>query len=376
MPRTVTERQVAAFRLSRHHLDRRAASGRLATVVGDVGGIQAQLASAARVGLWCRVGGLAPEDVDRALWKEKTLVKTWAMRGAVHLLPTQDLPLFLEGLRREGLLREKQWMSRYGLKEEDFPRMSAAIQEALASGPMTRKELADTTTGMVGEWGRPWIEHGYGGVVRLACLEGRVCFGPNRDREITFVRTDEWLPSLEETPLPDAEAELLRRYLHGFGPATPQDYAAWSGMRVRPAQATWKRLGEAVTQVSVAGREGSLLAEDVDRLLEAEPPEPPSVRLLPHFDAFLLGHRDKGHLVAEARYKRVYRKAGWISPPVLADGRIAGTWEAKHRTHEIDLTVVPFGELPSDARDALSTEAEALGRFHGRRVRLRVERTL
>lgn len=370
--RSVSEEAATSLRLRRHHLDRRTPLHGLAAAAGDAGGIQTQLASAARLGLWCRVEGLTPGVVDRALWEEKSLVKTWAMRGALHLLPSRDLPLFLGGLRREGLLREKQWMSRYGLREEDFPRMSRAVAEALTSGPLTRKELANAVTGLVGEWGRPWIEHAYGGVVTLACLEGHVCFGPDRGREVTFVRTDEWLPSLEEIPEGEAETELLRRYLRGFGPATPQDFAAWSGMRVGAVQHIWKRLGEELAQVSLRGREASLLVEDAEGLTRA-PKGPPSVRLLPHFDAFLLGHKDKRHLVPSAHHTRVYRKAGWISPTVLVEGRVVGTWEAKRRTHEVDLTVAPFDALTSDVEEALAREAVALGNFHGARVRLRLQ---
>lgn len=356
-------KRVLAFRLRRHHLLKRAGHDDLDAVVGDMCGVQAQLATAAQVALWNRVEDLRQEDVGHALWESRSLAKTWCMRGTVHLVAARDLPIFLGGLRREGLLREKQWMKRYGLKEENFPRMSQAIEEALASGPMTRKDLADAVVGKVGEWGRPWLEHGYGGVVRLACLEGRICFGADRGQEVTFVRVDQWLPSIEEIPREEAETSLLRRYLRAFGPATPQDFATWSGMRVGAVREIWKRLRPELTEASVEGWEGCLLSDDLEKLTTQAAPRT-TVRLLPHFDGYLMGHKAKGHIVPEKYYKRVYRKAGWISPSLLVDGRTAGTWKVKRRARQVDLTVSPFRELSPEVEEALRAEVGMLSHFH------------
>lgn len=361
--------RVLAFRLRRHHLLERASRDDLDAVVRDMCGVQAQLATAAQLALWNRVENLRQEDVSHALWELRSLVKTWCMRGTVHLLYAPDLPVFLGGLRSEGLLREKQWMKRYGLREEDFPRMSRAIENALASGPMTRKDLADAVVAKVGEWCRPWLEHGYGGVVRLACLEGRVCFGVHRGQEVTFVRVDQWLPSLEVLPRQEAEIALLRRYLRSFGPATPQDFAVWSGMRVGAVREIWGRLRPEIAEVSVESWESYLLADDLEGLT-TRAAAPTTVRLLPHFDGYLTGHKTKGHLVPEAHYKRVYRKAGWISPSLLVNGRAAGTWEMKRRVRQIDLTISPFRVLSADVEEPLRAEVERLAHFYEAPVEL------
>ncbi len=361
---------VLAFRLHRHHLLERASREELDAVVRDMCGVQAQLAAAAQLALWNRVRGLRQEDVTRALWESRSLVKTWCMRGTVHLLAAYDLPVYLGGLRSEGLLREKQWMKRYGLSEEDFPRMSRAIEEALASGPMTRKVLADAVADKVGEWGRPWLEHGYGGVVRLACLEGRVCFGADIGQEVIFVRVNQWLPSFEEMPREEAETTLLRRYLSSFGPATPQDFATWSGMRVGAVREIWGRLRPEVVKVSVEGWESYLLGDDLEGLSKRVAPR--TVRLLPHFDGYLMGHKAKSHLVPEAHYKRVYRKAGWISPSLLVNGRVAGTWETKRRARQIDITVSHFEGLSPEVEEAVEAEVEGLAQFYEAPIDLRL----
>lgn len=325
-------------------------------------GIQAQVLSAAQMGVGARVRNVSVKDVERALWETRDLVKTWAMRGTLHFLPARELPTYLGGLRREILRREKQWMSRYGLAEEDFPRMTAAVEEALASGPLTRTELSGAVVDRLGPGARRWIEHGWGGVVRLACVEGRVCFGPNNGREITFARLDDWLPGLEDVSMDAAETALLRRYLRAHGPAIPQDYAYWTGMRVGAAKAIWNRIEDDLVPVDVEGRKGFLLRDDAEALPPAREFDG-AVRLLPYFDGYLLAHRDKGHLVDEAHFKRVYRKAGWISPSVLVAGRVAGTWSHEVTGSRLRVEVDPFESYPKPVRDGVEEEVAALARF-------------
>ena len=92
----VTPDRVAAFRLSRHHLVRRARASDLVRVAGDMAGAQAQVLSAAQISLWARTGGLSVDDVEKALWQDRTLVKSWCIRGALHLIPSRDFAVFVQ----------------------------------------------------------------------------------------------------------------------------------------------------------------------------------------------------------------------------------------------------------------------------------------
>ncbi len=354
--------EVAGFRIRHHHLLHRAPRAQVPSVVRDVGGIQAQVESAAKASLWARVTGLTREDVDRALWEDRTLVKLWVMRGTVHLISADDLSIYLVGLRKEGLFRERQWMRRYGLQEDDFRAMPRAAEEALSSGPLTRRELGEAVVERLGERARKWVEHGYGGVIRLATLEGKVCFGPNQGQEITFVLLGDWLGPLSMGPVEQAETELVRRYLHAYGPATPQDFAAWSGMRMKIVREIWERAKDDLQTVIVDGKEAHLLATELDQI-PAGGDTGTSVRLLPYFDVYLLGHKDKGHLVDPAYYKRVYRKAGWISQAILVNGRVIGVWTQKATEKRLTVTLKPFEPLDREVRQAVREEAVNLGHF-------------
>ncbi len=362
-----SQAQVNSFRLHRHHLDPRSPLRSLTDVVRDTCGIQAQLMPAAQLALRARVVGITQQDIEDALWKKRSLVKAWCMRGATHLMAANDLPVCLGGLQRHGLRRERDWIIKRGLSISEIDAVIDAIIQTLGNGPLTRKELACQVVELAGSKAKPWVEHSWGGIVKLACLQGLVCFGPNKGQEITFVKREEWLPHVKDIPAEKAEEALLRHYLHGYGPAGLADFAAWSGMTVQGIVPALKRLGSEVAEVNVEGKPSLALSEDLKELqnsatnFEAEQ----CVRLLPSFDCFMLGHKSKDHLVDPAHYKRVYRKAGWLSPVVLIGGRAVGVWSHKQRGKRLHLTIELFGKMTSSSmRRGIEEETKDLARFY------------
>ncbi len=347
-----------------HHLHPRATADHLVAVVRDMCGVQAQVMAAARLSLRARVDGLLHADMDRALWEERTLAKTWAMRGTVHILPTEDLPVFISALEESAIRILQSWERSLGIRPEEAESKADALVEALAGDALTRDELSEIATGGSGLKGRQWVEQGWADALRRACIRGRVCYGPDRGQKVTFIRRDAWLGEWQEVSPEDARKALLRRYLHCYGPATVQDFAYWSGMTVGDARATWGAIEDETVQVSVGGTPASMLHDDLDALEEVESEGLP-LRLLPLFDVYLLGHKDKSHLVDAGHYKKVYRKAGWISAVVLSEGRCAGTWSLDRSRKEAVLKVEPFGEPARDISDAIGREAEALADFYG-----------
>ena len=353
--------QVAAFRLHRHHLDRPANRNQIVDVVRDVGGVQAQLPTAAALALRTRVRGLTMDDIERALWRDRTLVKAWSMRGALHLLPASDFLIYNRGLLKRAE-RSMRWMARYGLSDKDADAMVASIVEALRDGPLTRRELAKRVVAALGEKARPWVEHSWGGVVHRAALFGHVVFGPDEGNEITFVLREKWLRGVRDISPEDAEAELVRTYLRGYGPAAVQDFAAWADIAVAVANPIFEVLRDELAPIVVEAKTLWALRKDM-RTLRGARLASPVVRLLPNFDTYLLGHDRKNHLVDAAHYKRVYRKAGWLSPVVLVDGRAAGVWSHERRGNRLAIRVEPFRKLARTIRDRVEAEAQDVGRF-------------
>src|SRR6266705_5844910 len=137
---TISEARVSAFRMHRHHLDLRASSSRLPDVVGDVCGVQAQVTAMARIALWARIRPLTIDDVQRELVQRRTIVKTWSLRGALHLHPSKEFLVVLGGLMPTRLAYHQRWIGGLGLKEEET---TALVLKALEDGPLTRNQLAE-----------------------------------------------------------------------------------------------------------------------------------------------------------------------------------------------------------------------------------------
>lgn len=336
--------------------------------------------SAAQISLWARTRGLRAEDVDNALWRDRTLAKVWCMRATTHVVPSQDFAVFVRGCRGRAA-RDETWWARSGRPIDTINRIVDAMAMAM-DRPLTRTELADRIgdslakkkrvrrhRGWGGEGEVVGLEVGgetytIGGILSLACLRGVACSGPPRGNETTFVRPDAWLPPWRDMPPDDAEDELLRRYLKAHGPATVSDFVRWTYVTAGDGRKTWARIEEELTPVIVDGRTAWLLRSDVTALQRATF-DRPLVRLLPSFDSLLLGQIDKSHLVDAAHYKRVYRAAGWLSPVVLVNGRVAGVWTHAREGGRFAVRIERFGAMPSAIRSRVREEAEDLGRFFG-----------
>jgi hypothetical protein len=353
---------VSSFRLERHHLANRASVNSIEKVVGDTGGIQAQLMSTAQMALWARINDLKRDDVVKALWQDRSLIKIWAMRSTVHLVPSKDLPMYIAALKRSGKRIAMKWYKRHSFTDEEIQHMVHKINDGLADGPLTRRELAGKIGANFGAKGIEWITHGWGGAIKQACIEGMVCFGPNRKQETTFVNCSQWLPKQSSLSQDKAELMLLKRYLHSYGPANPHDYATWSGLLVKEIMPIWEKLENHLSKVSINRQTAWILSEDIKPLTSGTK-QNNFVNLIPSFDTYMLGHKDKSHLITQSHYKAVYRKAGWLSPVILVNGRVTGVWRHKRKGKRLNIEVQPFKKLPKFVREGISREAHDLGQF-------------
>jgi uncharacterized protein YcaQ len=191
-----------------------------------------------------------------------------------------------------------------------------------------------------------------------------VCSGPHRGNEPTFVRADAWIPHWQDVPREQAEVTLLRLYLRAYGPATATDFALWAGITLTEARQIWARAQSDFAPVDVEGWPAEVLREDLDELAQAGFAQP-LIRLLPYFDTFLLGHKERDHLVAMEHRLSVYRAQGWIAPVVLVDGRAMAVWEYAREGNRLLVKVAKFGDLSPRMTDGIRAEGQDLGRFLG-----------
>jgi len=374
----ISWKKVDAFRLSRHHLSRRAPAAALSSVAADIAGAQAQVLSAAQRSFWARIKGTRIRDLDSAIWKDHSLVKAWAMRRTMFLLPSDELAIFARGTTRRAEYHLHSAIRRIG-PSQALDKLLDAVMEILKQ-PRTRAELAQHLNKSYGYrlkskagggWGNktavPWVEVGsaslpVGQLFHIISARHVLCSGPNVGNESTQVRADRWIPDWRDMPVAQAERELLVKYLKAFGPSTLQDFALWAGMYVRDAKQIWSREAENMAQVDVEGWKASILQSDLAELERAEVDEP-VVRLLPFFDSFLLGHKSHRNIVDEKNRKKIYRAQGWVSPVLLVDGRAQGVWSHVQNKDKLEVRVMSFSRLSPRVSSQLREEASDLGRF-------------
>ena len=342
-------------------------------------GAQAQLPSAAQISLGMRVRDLKLEDIENAM-EERKLVKASCMRRTLFLVPSRHLATFIRGSARRAQ-KEINWALKKGVPERTI---DAAIDAALSvlDEPLTRPEIAERVSRVLkvqkkdvqgGGWGSRRklaavpVGHLTYPVVYLLHLVGArdvICYGPYQDNEPTFVRADSWIPRWKDSSQEEAEAKLLRKYLQAYGPATEADFALWCGISITEAREIWSREGTKITFIDVEGWSAAVLRNDVDDLLNASL-EHPHLRLLPYFDTFLLGHKDRQHIVDKKYQLKVFRPQGWISPVVLVDGRVVAVWKHTREKDRLLVNVEKFGAISSRMKSAIQDEAQNLGRFLG-----------
>jgi hypothetical protein len=357
--------EVRARRLARHHLTKPAPRTKLVEAVRDAGGIHAQVLSAAELSLSARVRGLTKPHVEAALWEKRTLVKTWTLRGTLHIHPADELGLWLAA--RRAVVGD--WYFANEVRPREAKRILAVLADALDGRCLTREELVEAVTPKVSGWAKEHIGSGWGTVLGPAALNGVLIHGPPQGSRVTFVRPDQWLGRQKEWEPHEALAELLRRYLAAFGPATHRDFAAWlagAHLKAKDAKALLDSVAGELEEVEVEGRRAWLLAGATRR-----PPEPEGARLIPEYDAYVMGFREREHLFpAEAVARTRAHGKGKLEGPgalawLLVDGEVAGTWSRKRVGKRIELRVEPFRGLANGHRLALGAEAERIGAFWG-----------
>ena len=359
-----TAEQIHAFRLQRHHLLHRSAKDRssndLITICRDVCGVQAQIMSAAQLQLWARNPVITPAMVNDALWQKRSLVKTTLMRQTLHLVPSDEFPLYVAAQRKTRVRAVLRVMARMKITPDEAEGLSSLILGVLDAGPATHGAIAAAVRPKVSKRVRAWMDRIWS-IVRLPIAEGQICYGYGEGNQATFIRTDHWLPGQTLMNEVEAQKELFRKYLSAYGPATIKDFAHWAGISMVDARALRPLLdAETVEQ------NGQLLLRKDIKILNAAPSDQSSVHLLPYFDVYLLAHAFKDHFLETRLYKRVYRNQGWISPVVLIDGKIAGVWAYELSRQKIDIKVELFGRIARSARSQIELRAQALGELFQR----------
>jgi hypothetical protein len=329
-------------------------------ILRQVLGLQAQLLSAATLGLRARGTRVRSQDVSRALVQDRSIVRTWLMRGTLHLVAADDFgwlqgllgPIFAAGNRAR--------LTQLGLDPELKQRGVAVLRRVLSNGPLTRYQIVDRLrhAGINLDAKSQAPIH----LIQQAAFQGVLCLGPDQDGEPAYVLVDDWIGQVRPRPLDAALGEMARRYFTAYGPATVEDLVTWSGLPVGQARRALEVGRHGLQEVKVRGQSAFV---PTNRLAgwRRRSAAAPAVRLLPAFDTYLLAYRSRDLAVPAALQRRLQRGGGWLHPAVLVDGRAIGAWTLARAARQARIVIEPYERLNDQMRSGIEGEVADIGRF-------------
>lgn len=353
--RPTTAHDVALLRLVAQRLaGPRAATAREA--VAHLAAVQGQDLPGALRSVALRTDGTVA-DVVRAL-DAGEVVRTWPMRGTLHLVAAEDLPWMVALMTERPRTAAARRRGQLGLTEDHLASARALVEAALADGRgLARAEV-------LALWAQAGLPTAAGaGYHLLAFLAqtGVVCLGPVRDGEQLFVLTSSWVPGGRvlgrDLGEEEAFAELALRYVRGHGPATAQDLARWTGLPLGPVRRGLAAVADRLTTLDLDGR--SLLVDPaLLEGLETHREDARRTMLLPGFDEIVLGYADRSVTVAPEHADRIVPGAnGVFRPTVVHDGRVVGVWRVVGGGSRRRVEAEPFEDWPL----GVAAEVERLG---------------
>lgn len=331
-------------------------AGTAAEAVRWMTATQAQDHAGALTSVALRTEARSSPDVVAAL-DAGEVVKSWPMRGTLHLVAAEDLPWMLGLLAPRPLKASTARRAGLGITAADLDRAAGLALEALSGGRRLRR--AD----LFAVWDDAGLSTaGQRGVhlLRVLAMTGVVVFGPTLDGEQLLVRADGWIRRPRRPDREEALGELALRYFRSHGPATVADLARWAGLVAADARA-----GTAVARPQLAGVEVQGLEHLLDpatpERLEAARREAAGVLLLPGFDELLLGYGDRRAHLDPAFADRITPGGnGVFRPTVVSDGRVVGTWATSGRGARRALVATPFTSFSPDVASAIPSVHAAL----------------
>ena len=360
---TLSADDVRARRLRRHALTAPPEDATPAGVVAAMHAAHAQIMSAAELSVGLRLPGSTRATVRDALWRERSLTKTWGPRGTVHLVPTRDLAMWtgaLASVPRTG----SPFASDVRLTPEREAEVVAAVADAVQEDELTIDELDAAVVERTGSWAGDLVMPAFQVLwprwrqaISVAGAQGALVHGAGRGRKVTYTSPRRADPGFAPAAPAEAVPQFLHRYLAAYGPATPSQLARWMAAPQTWASEVFAAAGSAVEPVVVDGEEAWVNAGDTDGDELGR-----SVLLLPYFDALAVGFVPRETLFpGRAAERALARGQAGNFPVLLVDGVVQGVWHQRRTGRKVHLTVETWADLTAERRRRLDEQVDRVG---------------
>jgi hypothetical protein len=328
-------------------------------VVAWLGAIQAQDYLGALWAVGLRTRNATEATIERAL-ADRTIVRTWPMRGTLHFVAAPDARWIPELLTPRMIERARGRRRELELDDAILARGKELFIKALQCG----KQLPRDAMYQVLEAANISTAGGRGlHIVGELAQTGLLCFGAREGKRHTFALLDEWAPAAKSIERAAALAEIARRYFTSHGPATLQDFMWWSGLTIADARAGLEMVKSHFVQEVVADQTYWLPAS----MPSAGQPAPAG-HLLPAYDECTVAYKDRSAVLNPAFALFEHSRDGILNPTMVVDGQVVGTWKRTLKRDGVVITPRPFGTLTNRESSAIAAAAHRYGEFLGAAV--------
>jgi hypothetical protein len=336
-----------------------------AEVVGWLGAMQAQdyLGTLWAVGL--RLPHSTETQIERAL-QDRTLVRTWPMRGTLHIVAAEDVRWLVELLAPRRLARMVGRRRQLGIDEDTLARSRTVCRDALQGDRQLTRQAMFALLAAHGI-----ATEGQRGIHILGHLaqEGLLCLGARSGKQFTFALLDEWVPHAPQLAPDAALAEIARRYFTSHGPATVHDFARWTGLPLGEARRGLSAAARHLQAVDLAGKTywlapAPVSAPNSSARAAAAPTASAEVNLLPGFDEYMLGYQDRSAILAPEYAPKIHPNAsGVLHATLVVDGQIQGVWHRTLKKKSVKVTLQPFAPLDNATQEQAAAAAQRYADF-------------
>jgi hypothetical protein len=332
-------------------------------VVGALAAVQAQDFLSAKYAIGVRLENQTDADIETAI-RERTIVRTWLMRGTLQLVAAEDIRWLLSVFGPRVLQMCASRYKRLELNEQVLAKCHAIFREVLHGGvQLTREALAEAlakegidTSG---------ADHRLAHIFQHASYHQLICAGSRQGNQYTFTLLDDHVPASRIMDPDEALGELAKRYFTTRGPATLKDFMWWTGLSATTLKKGIERAGKALDPVEIAGEThwlasgGAQMLKSVDQTL-----------LLPAFDEYVLAYRNRSAVLDPEYNARVITKNGLFNPVVVQHGKVTATWKRTIKKSHVELEFFPFRKFTSKNIESLEPTVEAYGKFLEKPVKI------
>ncbi len=345
---------IAKFRLSAQQIASYSFS-KPGDVVAWLGAMQAQDYAGTKWAIGLRLPNSTNADIEQAI-AAGDIIRTWPMRHTLHFVAPADIRWMLALLAPRVIVAAAGRRRNLEIDDHTLSRSRELITSALQGGKtLTRHELYEVLeNGHVSTAGQRGIH-----IFSYFSLQGLLCFGQHNFKQPTFVLLDEWVPSTKPIEHDEALAKLATRYFTSHGPAQLQDFVWWSGLKITDARTAIELSSSNLSKITV---EDKIYWTAKDLPLDL--PTIPTAYLLPGFDEYMLGYKDRTAALPLEHNQKINPGAnGMFAGTIVFDGRVIGTWRRTIKKANIHISLQPFKPFNRSQLNAISDAADLYGKF-------------